>query len=367
MTKYLPAISFLAKYNTDVPITWWNDKSLVKYNYGLVSPAHFLDTFDFRKTFNVPSDFWLLGDSGGFQILTLKSKGKDIPFNREKILKWQEINCNAGLILDIPPTKIGGGALSNIVALDDNEFNKCAKETYQNAKYAYENRTNKNMLLYNVIQGVSIKNLNIWYNVVTDNGNMNLEGYAVAPKPSHDIWRLTMVLSYLLEKGINKNVHVLGVSGFNTIPIMIYMKKYIENLTYDSASYAQGNISSKIFLPITLNLTYISKKKSPELKKIPCNCCVCIQCDNMDMVQNYLTLHNLKQTIDYNKILNIAVDDVDVFLSCCKNSNIIKNAIDFIELSRKIGLEKTMTKYQKYFSNKTNLKQKSVFNNYDNY
>ena len=63
-----------------IKFTFWNDDDPYKYDYALLSAAYAMGhaTIKTRKDNNIPDNIKIVGDSGGFQILTGEMKGKKV-------------------------------------------------------------------------------------------------------------------------------------------------------------------------------------------------------------------------------------------------------------------------------------------------
>ena len=107
----------------------------------------------------------------------------------------------------------------------------------------------------------SMSRVEYWWKNVVEKEDLTMDGIAIAPKPPSNYFECAKMLLYLIEKGITKNVHILGVSGGTVTPVITYLSKYIKKLTYDSASYAQGRINSNFIVPGGSNYHIISKDK----------------------------------------------------------------------------------------------------------
>ncbi len=374
MARFIPPISSVAKKDLILKNksirTWWQDNSVFTYKNALLAMPYFYDV-DVYNGMKIPKDYFILLDSGGFELMSFKSRGKELDITQKDVLEWQEKNGTAGIILDHPPVRISGdGGHGTVVPVDINEFRQCAEETHKNAIYARDNRKNPDFLLYNVMQGGDLDRMDIWWDVVFENGNLQFEGVAVAPKPPSKAFEVAKCLAFLYEKGIRKNVHVLGVSGKSVVPVIVYWSKYIENLTYDSASYNQGRINSMLYLPYDMDGEIISRDKTT-LKRMPCDCLVCdmfaideFPTDSTSYYLDTITLHNLRVYIRYNEILNKAIDDLPIFIRIAKQFNDnIEILIKYIEFCREHGVHKATKRFntQNRFIENNNTMQKSVF------
>jgi tRNA-guanine family transglycosylase len=353
-------------------VSWWMDNSVVKYNKVLAAMPYFKDT-NLYDDFSIPKNMLVISDSGGFELLSRRSQGKSIDFTAEDVIKWEENNSNIGIILDHPPVKITtGGTGSSVTPLDYNAHIECAKETRANFEIMSNLRikSSKDFYLYNVMQGGDFGKMDRWYKICFDGAEGRYEGVACAPKPSSNVFEVAKNLVYLYNKGHTKNIHTLGVAGKSTIPAIIYMYNYIDNLTYDSATYAQGRINNSFVEPFGMNFTQISNTyKERTIKELPCTCHVCqgLTPENVaddKLLPQIMTAHNLQIYIDYNKILGKALNNKEIFFKMaetfCPEIRTIAEFIDYAIEEKNV--EKAVAKYENKGTFLTpQLKQGSVF------
>jgi len=307
-------------------MSWWDHEGfffhpslLVSAYYGCVFP-------DFRKEFRVADDVLFIGDSGGFQVATKlrtlelelqkKTRPKDKvrledkiialkkKFDPAKVYEWQERNCNIALTLDVPAFDIMSRS-----GVSEAEFRRALDETVSNNEYYAANRgiTGGSVRVFNVIHGSSVPRIREWYEAVEA---FPFEGWSIAPKPSRDPIMLSFMLSFLYCNGIRSDVHVLGMSGRNTMPIIVYASQFIERVTYDSSSYGTGATRRLYQLPIDPAIQIqFGEVYEGGLEKLPCNCPVCqnVQIEDLNS-EDYLggaliSLHNLWTMLERDLLL----------------------------------------------------------------
>ena len=307
---------------------WWLPDGIFSHKYVLISAYYSLGQGSLlRKKYEIGSDVTLIVDSGGFQQLNLNEK-----LGQMRVLRHQEDIADIGFVLDRPPVKIEHKERhSDVKPLPWDEMIQCAKITVKNAKLVEEKRAGEsNVKIYNVLQGgTDLKRIEAWYNIVNE---ANLDGWAIAPKPPSDPVGVARALIFAHANQF-KRIHILGVSGTSTIPIISYMGKFFEtNITFDTATLvleAKGYSSyrfyydnKKMFFGRRRN-TYSPTK----IKLLPCDCPVCSFLNEeqenpaeffhnvTDYSTSLMTIHNLYEKIRTVRYLNAIRDDEDLFLS----------------------------------------------------
>jgi hypothetical protein len=228
-----------------------SQKALFPYKWALYSAGH--AELDPKKQGNSESivheresGTFLLGDSGGFQILKgqwpadwknpncLRAMKK-----REQVLKWMDTYMDYGMVLDIPsqslttyhltdpktdkkdkegkPIPGTGISLHGIKTIED-----AVKATHINNKYFIENRSGKCKFL-NVLQGRNHKQSDEWYQEMKDYcdpkvyPDNHFNGWAFGGQTKIDISlflkRLVHIIhDDLLQPGVHDWIHCLGTS-----------------------------------------------------------------------------------------------------------------------------------------------------------
>ena len=237
--QYFDAARIPAQFNGDVEkLNFLNSKEgLYYYKWGLYSAGHAnLDT-----TVNDPSESiirereagtFMLGDSGGFQILKgqwpADWKNPACPkamIKRKVVLNWMETYMDYGMCLDIPSQSLttfgmkdkNGVSLHGISTIEE-----AITATHINNEYFIQNRLGKCKFL-NVMQGLTHTQAIDWYGEMKkycdpkqfpDN---HFNGWAFGGQTKIDIHlTLTLIINMihdgLLEKGKHDLIHCLGTS-----------------------------------------------------------------------------------------------------------------------------------------------------------
>lgn len=226
----------------DRSLTWWMNNSFFTYPVGLISSFNYLTTghedIDLKQVLGFPENFFLMLDSGGFQIYSSEVGQRQKIKNMYSVKELVSFIRNQGkvvsFILDLPYT------LKD--AKDFLSFQKKAEKTRKNnilMEELFKAGGKGDGLIYNILQGFNKEELEYWYTMVNRPGVF--DGWGVTPKVGSGIFDYIGSLGFLYEKGIQKNLHVLGVGGINNIAMLIYIgRKYIQNVTFDSTSVGMG-------------------------------------------------------------------------------------------------------------------------------
>lgn len=313
---YVPAFADMERFKKGYGFSWWTKDSpfyypriLVSAFYGMKS-AHF-----FRDEYEIGKEVFFMGDSGGFQIATSRKKGRNLkgltPIN---VLEWLKENCDAGLALDIPPT-LGGDQPSQ-------EEYEWAKNVLNENNQIYE-RHRDDLMVYNILHGETDERMEDWYNTVKDT---SFEGWAVGLKPSSHPILQARGLGFMAGNGHTDNIHVLGASGFDVMPLFAHASKTINNLTYDSSSYNRGVIERQYMAPMNIKMkmhfgtkeeTEGTKVSNTKLHHMPCNCPICTSVKPEYMFKegsetgSLLSMHNLYWYLFYSDTLKILSEGSD--------------------------------------------------------
>jgi hypothetical protein len=179
-----------------------------------------------RSIINYPDDTVIIGDSGGFQIMSFGKKGKQVDVTPIQVLRWLESNTDIGMNLDVPPVL---------------DFNKAIKMSVENFRLFESSRENYNFHLYNVLQGRTLSQIDEWYKAVC---NFSFDGWAIGVHPSTNIYLKLIAYLYLIENGesnVTQNCHFFGVSGIeNMISLSMISRKLGSSITFDSSSWSWG-------------------------------------------------------------------------------------------------------------------------------
>jgi len=315
---------------------WWESKSFFRYPALLVS-AHYVskgiknDTF--RKNNNIPDDdFLVMGDSGGYQALSLGISNHNI--DKKSLLWWQEKNCNIGMSLDEPLAK-------GDISLD---IQRKFKHDMNNVKEAIEYRRKElypKMKFYGATHGWNEKSLKKYHNELPKD---KLDGYGIGECTIGLNDSEENILSRIaLECQLNddkKPMHILGTSSpiIITFLSMLEEKEGIE-FTYDSTSYMRGSRHHSYVIDCLDSKSMTINKNTTE-KQLPCGCPVCSKVSIDDMKGSdgqsalLIDLHNLWKEIQFYDSL------YDYDLDVLKKRYPKKKSIKKIEQYQKLGLDK---------------------------
>ncbi len=191
-----------------------------------------------------------------------------------------------------------------------------------------------------------IESINEWYDRVKD---FKFEGWSIAPKPPSDPFKVALDGMFLWDRGVRENLHVLGISGIKVLPVLVYMEKFIKNISTDSFSYGINAIVRK-----HMNMhgpDFFYKPSERAYAKIPCMCPVCSNLKSVDElyrtdVPGYavIALHNLWIYLNYLKYLEAMVDNKEHFMDFCKKHPTLERAIFFIDYTIEHGWEEAILK-----------------------
>lgn len=233
---YLPSISgfypkTMAKSDIRVPTGFENgieglnflneDKGYFTYKWGLYSAGHAqLDIAKSNKDEAMVqgrdrSKTFIVGDSGGFQVMTgvLKqdwSKFKTDHTLRVKILDWLEHTADYSMIMDVPTLAITDN-YSHKTGLTT--FDECLEYTNFNTEWILKNRKGQTKFL-NSMQGRFLDEAIYWYEQTKHHP---FEGFGFGGSTARNLHILLNLLlrmrdDKLLEKGEHDYLHLLGVS-----------------------------------------------------------------------------------------------------------------------------------------------------------
>lgn len=278
---------------------WWKQQGFFQYNKLLISVFYCMyekaklgPNRRIRKELGIPDDVKLYGDSGGFQSQTL---GKVVP--NEDILEWYENNCDYGFIQDFPIEYVKLRQQGVRTEWNDKDILKLSAEFQAKSNQQFLKAKLTKCKLYNVLHGENVQQMEHWFNTVK---NDEMYGWASGQKPT-EAFRIAFKLAYFYHKGIRKNIHIFAASGSTSIPILVYAAKYMKNITYDSSSWAVGDMYRSFINPLDLSSKItIGEISKGRYTKMPCTCPVCKSIKNVDNMydgkaisSNMISLHNL--------------------------------------------------------------------------
>ena len=359
---YIPAVLpsqdlYKKTLNGKTPTTW-TDNGVGIYNNMLLSAYHAIKEPNMRKKMNIRDDVMVLGDSGGFQLVTLGGK-----IDAKEVIKWQVDNCNAGLILDRPPYHFGNSA--NFSGTPTQKFlEECLQTTINNAKIALQylkETENTNFRLYGVIQGETFEQMMYWGEQMRKI-DIGFHGWALSPKPSYDEIKIALMYITYKELGLNTPMHILQVTSKGGILIAAYMRKLSKKtITIDSSSFTSGARYGCAISPFDLGNIYVGNFHDIDKDWI----CGCQVCENIDFTKKtksiylFINIHNLMMTAQYVKYADSLVEmDIEEFESSIKK--ISKNCIIAYEMLKTYniyGLKICKNRFGEYFKGETTTQQ----------
>ena len=323
---------------------FFTGQSFFQYPYVLASAYYQLsyDIRDFRKYFNYPTNYTLIADSGGFQMMTFAKAGKPIDVTPIQILRWMENNADIGMNLDIPPA---------------DDFGSSLKQSVENFAFFEKNRLNYSMKLYNVLHGGNFEQITEWYDSVK---NFNFDGWALGIKPTNNVY--LQAFSYLALKQSGEdltNCHFFGVSSIKNMLTIAYLSHYFDStITFDSSSYDAGSRFRKFYFPKSVRHSIdFGRNNLKSMASIPCDCPVCSNLKISDYYSDteygYMTLplHNLYQFSEVNRMINCIVSDEYAFMKYCKSVDeyeSMKILINMLKDSDMMTINQLYERYKPY-------------------
>jgi len=262
---YFPKERIPQSFNGDVEkLNFLNSKEgLYTYKWGLYSAGHAnLDPDKDDPSESIirerESGTFMLGDSGGFQILKGQwpADWKDINCpkameKRKAVLRWMDTYMDYGMILDIPSQSFLNKKAIPLHGIRN--IQDAIDATHINNEYFLEHRSGKCKFL-NVLQGTNHTESNAWYeemkkycdpNIYPDN---HFNGWAFGGQNKIDVdlmlRRLVgIIYDGLLQEGKHDLIHCLGVSILEYAVLFTDIQKAIRKyhnpklqITFDCAS-----------------------------------------------------------------------------------------------------------------------------------
>ncbi len=222
------------------------------YKYGLYSAGH--AQLDLAKTDAAEAmvqkrdrnHSFILGDSGGFQIITgiIKQDWNNFYTDdtlRHKILNWLEHTADYSMGLDVP-TLAASEPYSSRNGIKD--FQQCLDYTKFNNDWFIKNRKHQTKLL-NSMQGRTTDEARIWFDQVKDTP---FEGFGFGGSTSKNLVVVLKLLVWMRDHGLMKQgeqdwLHFLGVSRVEYASYYTTIQRVLRqtvnpdiNVSYDAAS-----------------------------------------------------------------------------------------------------------------------------------
>lgn len=263
---------------------------------------HYSRAPNLRDDLQLDDDTTIMIDSGGFQLSSGTASEKT--WNKEKALDYSERWGDIFPILDWPVT--------NLKKASDVDF--YLNKTMESSKYYYENRSNSNCTILNVLSAHTVDEMEYWYNTAK---KYEFDGWAHGGAAKNIKSNIKAVL-FLLNKGEYDKEHIhyhhiFGVSRVDTMLYFAVMQKLLDDmgvnvqLVYDSSYFQQSLAYGNYFAYATFKgIQSIRMSNQFDWSKLndefglPCNCPVCEDIDSisewLNNPQEYYvmgSLHNL--------------------------------------------------------------------------
>lgn len=183
---------------------------------------------------------FILGDSGGFQVLTgnLKVGGDD---DRKTIFDWLDKHTDLAMTLDVP-TKF---------AKDYEQFKECLDDTLENLEYwrtRYPDGQDRGPFL-NVLQGGEPAWMVEWDDLATDD---EYKGFAIAGNKRKNPYYVLQRLLKLTEKGkLDERqfwVHFLGAGDLTTACLLTAIQNNMSTLLGNEDFHISFDASNPFYL-----------------------------------------------------------------------------------------------------------------------
>lgn len=263
--KYFDDSRIPAKFNNDVEkLNFLNSKQgLYTYRWGLYSAGH----ANLDITVDDPCESiirereegtFMLGDSGGFQILKGQwpadwkdSNCSKAMVKRKQVLKWMDEYMDYGMCLDVPSQSFMNTKAIPLHGIHN--IQEAITATHINNEYFIKHR-NGNCKFLNVMQGTTRAESDQWYNEMKKYSDpkvysdSHFNGWAFGGQNKIDVglmlYRLVDIIhDGLLEKGKHDILHCLGVSIMEYALVFTDIQKAIRKyynpefkITFDCAS-----------------------------------------------------------------------------------------------------------------------------------
>jgi len=328
-----------------------------QHKYFLLSAGHNLTQTNLRVDMGL-EDSLVIGDSGGYQIMTGALKWK--PELKDRVLDWLEGNSDVAMNLDIPPR----GNIFN--------FHDALDISYDNFKYFEQNRQGKTKLL-NVLQGDTVDGFDIWYDKVK---GFEFEGWGIGV--GRNTYGMLYAIALLIEKGEFENVkneylHLLGAASIKDFFIIGTLQrafnKRFDNrvtLTTDSSSPNRATVFGTWYFDIDYKglkqmSNYFGKNGSTNYNEdMPPVCTVgCPACEGTlykqfndwkEPTHMIMTNHNMAVTTNSYRVMNEILDSHDYMVAEVMGKDIQKFGNALTEMVMSSKPTKVFAKYSPLFN-----------------
>ena len=305
--------------------------------YILISAGTSWRKKDFRKTIHAENSNVFV-DSGGYNLAhgTVDPK----KFTDKVALEWSEANGDVFPILDRPSFTLHLKNDDGTPKSPYKDYNECLKLSVASAKYYTENRTRSDTIVLNVLQGLTVEEIEQWYKEIS---KYQFEGWAYGGT-NGNLGRILPALKFLLQHGelereSCKMFHIFGVTSNESMIYFQYIQMVLEKMgfaiqiTYDSTYWNRtcvyGSYMTKPRYIVGLGMEAMNWPNSINYKemskdfRLPCKCPICLDLkDTYEFFNNYKVDDDGEETIVFGKFNNmIAFHNLYLQLEYLENVN----------------------------------------------
>jgi len=305
--------------------------------YILISAGTSWRKTDFRKTIHAENSNVFV-DSGGYNLAhgTVDPK----KFTDKVALEWSEKNGDVFPILDRPSFTLHLKRDDGTPKSPYKDYQECLDLSVASAKYYTENRTRSDTIVLNVLQGLTVPQIEEWYKNIS---KYQFEGWAYGGT-NGNLGRILPALKFLLQSGELerencKMFHIFGVTSNESMIYFQYIQMVLNRMdidiqiTYDSTYWNRtcvyGSYMTRPRYIVGLGMEAMNWPNSINYKemskdfKLPCKCPVCSDLkDTYSFFNNYKVDDKGEETIVFGKFNNmIAFHNLFLQLEYLENVN----------------------------------------------
>ena len=305
--------------------------------YILISAGTSWRKKDFRKTIHAENSNVFV-DSGGYNLAhgTVDPK----KFTDKVALEWSEKNGDVFPILDRPSFTLHLKKDDGTPKSPYKDYQECLDLSVASAKYYTENRTRTDTIVLNVLQGLTVPQIEEWYKNIS---KYQFEGWAYGGT-NGNLGRILPALKFLLQSGELerencKMFHIFGVTSNESMIYFQYIQMVLNRMdidiqiTYDSTYWNRtcvyGSYMTRPRYIVGLGMEAMNWPNSINYKemskdfKLPCKCPVCSDLkDTYSFFNNYKVDDKGEETIVFGKFNNmIAFHNLYLQLEYLENVN----------------------------------------------
>jgi len=305
--------------------------------YILISAGTSWRKTDFRKTIHAENSNVFV-DSGGYNLAhgTVDPK----KFTDKVALEWSEKNGDVFPILDRPSFTLHLKNDDGTPKSPYQDYDECLKLSVASAKYYTENRTRSDTIVLNVLQGLTVEEIEQWYKEIS---KYQFEGWAYGGT-NGNLGRILPALKFLLQHGelereSCKMFHIFGVTSNESMIYFQYIQMVLEKMgfaiqiTYDSTYWNRtcvyGSYMTRPRYIVGLGMEAMNWPNSINYKemskdfRLPCKCPICLDLkDTYEFFNNYKVDDDGEETIVFGKFNNmIAFHNLYLQLEYLENIN----------------------------------------------